>query len=96
MDKEFIQANKIFIATLKASRVAGEDEVITGADLQKLRKLNAFNTTKADELQQKVWWDLHFNFASRRRENDREMTPDLILGFCHPGSLFSRTSECYN
>ena len=83
MDKEFIEANKIFIATLKAYRVAGEDKatsypVITGADLQKLRKFNAFNTNKADELQQKVWWDLHFNFARRGRENDRHMTKETF------------------
>ena len=80
-DKEFFQANKIFLASLKTYRMAGEDRassypVISRCDLDKVRCENAFNLNNAEQLQQKVWWDLHFNFARRGRENDRNMTKD--------------------
>ena len=83
-DKEFIFANRVFCATLKKMRIEGLDKAksyppITGEDLLKLKQDNAFDTTSPTQLQEKVWWDIHYNFARRGRENDRQMKKDTFI-----------------
>ena len=53
---------------------------IEPVDIDVLRGPNeAFDLDEPSGLQQKVWFDIHFNFARRGNQNDRELTKKYFI-----------------
>lgn len=80
-DKAFLKSNQAHEAVLKQLVKDGLDrpksyDPITGNDLKKC--LTGFDTNTPKGLQNKVWFDIHYNFARRANEGDRDMTKDTF------------------
>ena len=77
--EEFSKSNKMFVGIIKKLRREGKDQAthyppISQEDLDILRKGDCYNLNNPKSLQMKVWFDIHFNFIRRGRENDRALS----------------------
>lgn len=69
----------MFVGIIKKLRREGKDQAthyppISQEDLDILRKGDCYNLNNPKSLQMKVWFDIHFNFIRRGRENDRALS----------------------
>ena len=83
-DIAFSTSNHMFSSMLRTIKIEGFDNTkhnkhIKVNDLDILRKENpAFLQNTPDGLQRKVWYDIHFNFARRGNQNDRNLKKDAF------------------
>ena len=74
----FASSNKMFNSVLKKLKQLGMDKSehyppISATDLDKIHQPTAFNQNSPKELQQKVFFDIQYNFARRGGENLRAL-----------------------
>ena len=82
--EKFSSSNKMLYAVIKDLKKEGLDTskhypAISEIDLQKVKDKNSFNLNDPSELQQKVFFDLQYNFGRRGRENLRDFTKSTFL-----------------
>ena len=81
--KEYSTSNRMLYAVLKDLKNEGLDKTkhypaIREIDLDKIKEPGSFNLNDPKELQEKVFFDLQYNFGRRGRENIRSFTKNTF------------------
>lgn len=82
-DPVFNKSNRMLIAVLKKQKEAGQDRTthfsrISQADMDIINSPSSFDLNNAEELQQKVFFDIQLQFGRRGRENVRNLRKDFF------------------
>ena len=83
-DQAFNPSNHVFIAMIRKIKRLGKDTTshiptISDDDLSKILSEKSFDLSSPLSLQQVTWFNIHYNFARRGRENDRLLTKDSFI-----------------
>ena len=82
--QSFVQSNRMLFAVIKDIKKDGLDKsrhypAINELDLAKVKESKAFNQQDAKQLQEKVFFDLQYNFGRRGRENLKNFKKSTFL-----------------